>query len=114
VRLISRVVAGWNVRMVVAGNRRSRFFADSQFGGKTAALKAAEVYRDSIVASRKTHVTRPRPLRVVRNSTSCYQIRIPRPGGGTTTTEFSIDRHGSRQAKQMALKAFANAAAGTV
>ena len=104
--LISRVGGGWNVRMTVSGKRRSRFFADAKYDGKKKALAAAKAYRDELLAKKAARPRRrPRPLLVVRGSTSCYQIRLPKPGGGTTTTEFSLHRHGPRKARQLAPEA---------
>lgn len=107
---ISRVIGGWNVRMTLAGKRRSRFFADARHGGKAAALVAAKAYRDGLAARRRPRRSKPRPLLIRRGSSEWYQIRLPSADGGTTTTEFSVRRHGARQAKRLALAAWTNAA----
>jgi hypothetical protein len=93
----------------LGGKRQSRFFADAKFKGKTAALKAAKAYRDTLLTRRRVPKPQPRPILIDRGSTQSYQIRIPKPGGGTTTTEFSVTRHGARKAKQMALDAWKSA-----
>lgn len=104
--LITRVVGGWNVRIMLSGKRRSRFFADTRFGSKAAALRAAKVYRDSLLRLRKPRQLKPQPLLITRGSGKWYQIRLPKPGGGTTTTEFSLRRHGPRQARRLAVQAW--------
>ncbi len=115
-QFISRVVGGWNVRLTRNGKRHGKFFADSGSGGKRAALAKAKAYRDELVADRQAKMKPPvpRPLLVVRDGSEYLQIRVPKPKGGTTTTEFSVKRHGPRKAKQMAIEAFkaALAAAG--
>ncbi len=105
-QLISRVVGGWNVRIALNGKRGSRFFADTKFGGKNTALKAARAHRDAMVARRKPRTQKAVPLLVNRGSTQCYQIRLPKAGGGTTTTEFSVRVHGPRGAKRLATDAW--------
>ena len=93
--------------MMRNGKRHGRFFADSKSGSKKAALAAAKIYRDSLVARRPARVrAKPRPLMVVRGGAQYCQIRIPRPDGTSTTTEFSARRHGMRKARQMALEAY--------
>jgi hypothetical protein len=106
-RWISRAVGGWNVRMTLGGRRRSKFFADAAYVTKAAALRAARAYRDDLVNLRAC-LPRPipRPILVTRGKTKCYQIRLPKPGGGTTTTEFSTRVHGVHEARQLALDAY--------
>ncbi len=104
---ISRAVGGWNVRMTLGGRRRSKFFADGQYVTKAAALRAAKAYRDELVALKGEQPKGvPTPLAVVRNRVKCYQIRLPKPGGGTTTTEFSTRVHGEYNAKRLAIDAY--------
>jgi hypothetical protein len=108
--LISRVAGGWNVRMTLDGKRLARFFADARFGGKGKALAAAKEHRDQLLTRRADEPRRrPKPLLVARGGAPCYQIRLPKKGGGTTTTEFSVGLHGTRQARQMAIDALAAA-----
>ena len=110
-RWISRAVLGWNVRMTVRGRRTSKFFGDAAHGGKAGALTAARAYRDELAASQPAKVpVEPKPLLVVRQNVPCYQIRIPKVGGGTSTTEFSTRLHGPRNARRMALDAYRAAA----
>jgi hypothetical protein len=98
--------------MMRKGKRHSRFFADSRLGGKTKALAAARAYRDSLVAARPRAKPKPaRPLVVTRGDTRYLQIRIP-TAKGSTTTEFSIHRHGIKKARRLAIEAY-NAAAGS-
>ena len=108
---ISRAVGGWNVRMTLGGKRRSKFFADAKFVTKAAALRAAKAYRDELEELRAS-LPRPvpQPLVVVRDGNSYLQIRLPKPGGGTTTTEFSARRHGLRKARRLAVEAHRAAA----
>ena len=109
---ISRAIGGWNVRMTLGGTRHSKFFADAGHGGKRKALGAAKAYRDELVANRPVAPTKPpRPLSVVRQGQRYFQIRLPKPDGGTTTTEFSAQRHGPREAKRMAVEAYHTAVA---
>ena len=107
-QFISRVVGGWNVRMTRNGKRHGKFFADSKAGGKRKALAEAQTYRDELLAVRQSKMKRPsaRPLMVVRDGSEYLQIRIPKAKGGTTTTEFSVKRHGQRKARQLAIEAF--------
>jgi hypothetical protein len=93
------------------GKRHGKFFADTKSGGKRKALKDAEAYRDELLVIRQSRMKRrtARPLLVVRDGTEYLQVRIPKAKGGTTTTEFSVKRHGARKAKQMALEAFKKA-----
>ena len=108
---ISRAIGGWNVRMTLGGRRRSKFFADAKFVTKAAALRAAKAFRDELVTLRESLPRpAPRPLVVVRQDQEYLQIRIPKPGGGTTTTEFSVARHGHRKARRLANAAHAAAA----
>ena len=109
-QFISRVVGGWNVRMTLRGKRHGKFFADSRHGGKRKSLAQARAYRDALVAKRPQFKRKPaRPLLVIRGSTPYLQIRIP-TATGTTTTEFSLRRHGSRKARRLALEAYKAAA----
>jgi len=106
VQFISRVQGGWNVRMTLKGKRRGKFFADSRHGGKRKALAQACAYRDSLLAIRPVPKPKPpRPLLVVRGKTRYIQIRVPTPTG-TTTTEFSLHRHGPKEARRLALAAY--------
>ncbi len=107
-QFISRVVGGWNVRMTRKGKRHGKFFADSKCGGKRGGLKQAQIYREQLMAVRQSQMKRPvaRPLMVVRDGSEYCQIRIPKPKGGTTTTEFSVKRHGPKKARLLAVKAF--------
>ena len=94
--------------MMINGTRHGKFFADSRNGGKARALSAARGYRDSLVERRPNRIdtAKPRPLLVTRGATQCFQIRVPKAGGGTSTTEFSVGRHGMRKARKMAIDAF--------
>ncbi len=104
---ISRAIGGWNVRMTLGGKRRSKFFADGQYVTGAAALRAAKAYRDDLVALKGEQPRPvPKPLAVVRNAVKCYQIRLPKPGGGTTTTEFSTRVHGEYNARRLAVDAY--------
>jgi hypothetical protein len=97
--------------MTLGRHRRSKFFADAGHGGKRKALAAAKAYRDELVATRPVPPTKPaRPLLVVRQGQKYVQIRLPKPRGGTTTTEFSVKRHGVKKAKQLAVEAYETAA----
>ena len=104
---ISRAIGGWNVRMTLGGKRRSKFFADAAYVTRAAALGAAKAYRDDLVALRAEQPRPvPRPILVTRGKAKSYQIRLPKPGGGTTTTEFSTRVHGVHEARQLALDAY--------
>ena len=104
---ISRTVGGWNVRMTLGGRRRSKFFADAAYVTKAAALAAAKAYRDELAVLRgEMPKPVPKPLPVMRNGIKSYQIRLPKPGGGTTTTEFSARVHGDYNARRMAVDAY--------
>ena len=106
VQFISRVVGGWNVRMMLKGKRHGKFFADSRHGGKRKSLAAAQAYRDDLVASRpKPKPKAARPVVVVRGKARYLQIRIP-TRKGSTTTEFSLSRHGPEKARRLAIKAY--------
>ena len=97
--------------MTLGGRRRSKFFADGGYVTKAAALRAAKAYRDELEALRALQPRPvPRPILVTRGKATSYQIRIPKPDGGTTTTEFSTRVHGVHEARQLALDAYHAAA----
>ncbi|MBV8781945.1 MAG: hypothetical protein JO353_11160 [Phycisphaerae bacterium] len=110
-RFISRVVGGWQVRMMRKGKRLGKFFADSKYGGKKKALSAASAHRDELVSQRDKEKRPPRARSIVvnRGEAQYLQIRVPLGDGQSRTTEFSIRRHGMRKAKQLALAAFDDA-----
>lgn len=93
--------------MTLGGKRRSKFFADGGYVTQAAALRAAKAYRDELVALKGEQPKLvPKPLAIVRNRVKCYQIRLPKPGGGTTTTEFSTRVHGEYNARRLAIDAY--------
>jgi hypothetical protein len=96
--------------MTLGGRRLSRFFADARHGGEGPALAAAKRYRDGLITRRRPRKVKPNPLLIKRGGSEWYQIRLPKPGGGTTTTEFSLRRHGSRGARRLAVQAWMEAA----
>jgi hypothetical protein len=95
--------------MTLKGKRHGKFFADSRHGGKNKAAAKAKSYRDALIANRP--VPKPKPprlLMVVRGKARYIQIRVP-ARTGTTTTEFSLSRHGPKKARALALQAYKTA-----
>ena len=93
--------------MTLGGRRRSKFFADAAHVTKAAALAAAKAYRDDLAALRgEASRPVPKPLAVLRNGIKSYQIRLPKAGGGTSTTEFSARVHGDYNARRLAIDAY--------
>jgi hypothetical protein len=97
--------------MTRRGKRHSKFFADSRHLGKKKALAAARTYRDELLSARPEPKPKPpRPLVVERGKAKYIQIRVP-TARGSTTTEFSISRHGPQKARSLAIKAYKAAVA---
>lgn len=120
---------GWQVRLRWKGVRFGRFFSDSAWGGREAALLCAERYRDRLLAglerrgsgssaSSRSH-TAPAPrnrsgvvgvARIVQRSGAGVEYRFwqaswTSPEGRRETVRFSVLKYGEEEAWQLACEA---------
>lgn len=126
---VSVATHGWQVRIQWRGVRMGRFFSDSAWGGREAALLCAERYRDRLVArlDRRNAGVRASPRshtspaarnqsgvvgvsRIVQRSAggveySFWQASWTTPEGTRETVRFSIRKHGEEVALSLACEA---------
>lgn len=113
---------GWWVRLQCRGEKFSKFFKDSHYGGKTAALRAArEHYRELVRENPKRSRQENAEMKTVRtgkiigvrrieqsrfgHSYEVWQARwSPRKYTRRVRT-FSIEKYGEREAKRLAIEA---------
>lgn len=68
--------AGWEVRLQRNRVKHTRFFADSTYGGKLAALREAKLYRDDVESSfTKMNVAEKSESPSVRNQSGVVGVR---------------------------------------
>lgn len=120
---------GWQVRLQWKGVRFGRFFSDSAWGGREAALLCAERYRDRLVArferrrdqtaaSTRSHTgpaSRNRSgvvgvSRIVQRGANgteylFWQASWTAPDGRRETVRFSVLKHGDEIAMRLACEA---------
>lgn len=115
---------GWWVRIERVGFFRRQLFSDSEFGGKRAALKAAEKYRDWLIArapeskkgahtadvllNRQGNLKRIERLVYSRGNRKPYYVEawvawIKVSPYRLASTNWSIEKWGVREAKRRAL-----------
>ena len=121
------VNGGWEVRLQRHYVRYSRYFADSIFGGKLAALRQAKIYRDDLEASfQKMTVADKAHHPSARNQSGVVGVRkhqqSDRRGdfvyhswcwiaqwtdghGRRKTRSFSVEKHGDDEAFRLACEA---------
>ncbi len=118
---------GWEVRIARRGRKVAKFFSDTAFGGKRAALQAAKLFRDELDQTVRPFTVRERAKNPSKRNRSGIvglrlERRIERRGeyefrytfwiaqwtdgkGNRKTRAFSVDRHGPREAYRKALHA---------
>ncbi|MEM7144179.1 MAG: AP2 domain-containing protein [Verrucomicrobiota bacterium] len=115
---------GFYVRITHKGKTTQKFFPDKSLGGKAKALKAAQAFRDSLVAKlpKTKQEAASRPKRKVlksgvvgvthvvsrakgRNEYAYWQAAWNDSRGRRRTAKFSISRYGKKKALDMAIKA---------
>ena len=109
---------GYFVRIMWKGERRSKFFSDSVYGDRLAALFAALEWRDATEKELGKPRTERQVLGITHSPSGITGVRRVREGHtdyyeatwGTTAgkqarTRFSIARHGEKRALQLARKA---------
>lgn len=118
---------GWEVRIQRQGRVHSRFFSDSRWGGKRAALHEARRYRDDLESRLRPYTIRKlAEYRSARNTSGIVGVRpaIHTIDNGETvrsyrfwiaqwtdglgrrrTRSFSVNKYGDKAAFEMALAA---------
>ncbi len=113
---------GWQVRLQCRGEKFSKFFKDSDYSGKTAALRAArEHYRELVLANPKRSRQESAELVTSRTGKIIGVRRLLKPRFGHTyevcearwspkkyerrAKTFSVEKHGEREAKRLAIEA---------
>ncbi len=122
---------GFYVRITHRGSTTQKFFPDKSLGGKSRALKMAQVFRDKLVAklpklkreaaARKTRkvlksgvtgVTHVVSRAKGRNDYAYWQAAWNDSRGKRRTAKFSIGRYGNEKALSMAKQALREAKTG--
>jgi len=113
---------GWLVRLQCRGEKFSKFFKYSDYSGKTAALRAArEHYRELVLANPKRSRQESAELVTSRTGKIIGVRRLLKPRFGHTyevwearwspkkyerrVKTFSVEKHGEREAKRLAIEA---------
>lgn len=119
--------AGWEVRLQRRGDKVQKFFNDRRFGGKRLALKAAQLFRNELESKLKPLSVADRAQSPsVRNQSGTVGVRrhhqVDHRGeyeyhyyywvaqwtdglGHRKTKSFSVEEHGEKKAKQLAIAA---------
>lgn len=122
-----KTYGGWEVRIQRKGQKTGKFFSDSRYGGKRAALSAAKKYRDKVEARHEKYtVEELAEYPSKRNSSGTVGIRLHRQidrrgdyeyhywywvaqwtdaEGRRRTRSFSIHQYGDDEAYEMACEA---------
>lgn len=122
-----KVYGGWEVRFQRRGKKTEKFFADSGYGGKRAALDAAKIFRDELESqSRKYTVEELAERPSVRNKSGVVGVRLHKQVdtrgdyeyhywywvaqwtdgfGRRRTKSFSVHTHGDDEAFRLACEA---------
>ena len=125
-RIDSGSTHGWFVRGYRNGKIYSRLFSDRKSGGKTKALKLAQVFRDELNDKLESIPKKPRKQRIVvsdsRNKTGelgvsrttkkgpngtlheCYSVSWRPKPGVQKCTSFSIRKYGEKKALKLAVE----------
>lgn len=123
----NEVNGGWEVRMQRQRSKYSRFFADSVYGGKLAALREAKSYRDELeLTLSKMTVEQKSFTPSVRNQSGVVGVRRHRQKdrhgdfeyhywvwvaqwtdghGRRRTRSFSVEKYGESEAFRLACEA---------
>ncbi len=118
---------GYVVRIMRKGKRITKFFADSQWGGKRKALIAAKEHRDQLESTLKAYTPQQLSQQLRANNTSgvagvrlveekdrrwpsapVYQYWVAQwsPAPGVRRTQrFSVEKYGNDEAFRLAVKA---------
>ena len=110
-----QTVGGWEVRMQRHREKQSKFFSDSIFGGKLAALRAAKEFRDELEQEADKMTVEERSLRPsARNSSGVVGVRLHEQVDRRGAFEYHswswvaqwTDGHGRRRTKSFAVEKF--------
>ena len=103
-----KVYGGWEVRLQRRGEKTEKFFSDSGYGGKRAALEAAKEFRDEIeTKSRKYTVEELAENPSARNRSGVVGVRLHKQVDTRGEYEFHYwywvaqwtDGHGKRRTR---------------
>lgn len=114
---------GFYVRVTNKGVTQQKYFPDKANGGKTKALKAAQEFRDKLVAKlpkarrdaaarKKRRIKRSGVVGVThvmsraggKHTYEYWQAAWTDPAGSRRTAKYSIGRYGNAKALEMAIK----------
>ena len=122
-----QIVGGWEVRMQRQREKQSKFFSDSIYGGKLAALRVAKEFRDELeLEAQRMSVVEKSLSPSKRNRSGIVGVRlhqqVDRHGqfeyhswswvaqwtdghGRRRTKSFAVEKHGDVEAFRMAWQA---------
>lgn len=108
---------GWQVRVSIRGERKTKFFADRKYGGRDKALEKAVEHREVLLAQRPKSYGPEDRRPQARNTSGVPGIRLTFKRGlpyveanwvgddGRQVASFSVERYGLRKAAWNACKA---------
>ena len=110
-----QTIGGWEVRMQRHREKQSKFFSDSIYGGKLAALRAAKEFRDELEQEADKMTVEERSLRPSsRNSSGVVGVRLHQQVDRRGAFEYHswswvaqwTDGRGRRRTKSFAVEKF--------
>ena len=110
-----QTIGGWEVRMQRHREKQSKFFSDSIYGGKLAALRAAKEFRDELEQEADKMTVEERSLRPsARNSSGVVGLRLHQQVDRRGAFEYHswswvaqwTDGRGRRRTKSFAVEKF--------
>ena len=110
-----QTIGGWEVRMQRHRVKQSKFFSDSIYGGKLAALRAAKEFRDELEQEADKMTVEERSLRPsARNSSGVVGVRLHQQVDRRGAFEYHswswvaqwTDGRGRRRTKSFAVEKF--------